>query len=115
MYPVLVIRYVSASKTCVYTSVRLYLLPNHHQPLWISVDNRALSANEEQSSRPVSFANAPKFILVGYALLNNKILVRSGPFRVLTKTVLLDSIHIWNQSGGIHSLWNSLLDDLKVS
>ena len=23
--------------------------------------------------------------------------------------------HIWNQSGGIHSLWNSLLDDLKVS
>ena len=38
-----------------------------------------------QSPRTVSLASAPKFILVGYALLNNKILVRSGPFRVLTK------------------------------
>ena len=34
---------------------------------------------EEQSTRPVSLASTPKFIVVGYALLNNKILVRSGP------------------------------------
>ena len=39
--------------------------------------------NEEQTPCPVSLSSAPKFMLVGYALLNNKILVWSGPFRVL--------------------------------
>ena len=43
------------------------------------MENRALSANEEQKPRPVSVSSAPKFILVGYVLLNNKILVRSVP------------------------------------
>ena len=40
--------------------------------------------NEEKAPRPVALSSTPKFILVGYALLNNKILVWSGPFRVLT-------------------------------
>ena len=40
------------------------------------MENRA---NEEQNPRPVSLASAPKFILVGYALLNNKIPVWSVP------------------------------------
>ena len=35
--------------------------------------------------------------------------------RCVMSSILLDRLHIWNQSGGIHSLWNSLLDDLKVS
>ena len=30
-------------------------------------------------------------------------------------SVLLNRLHIWNQSGGIYSFLNSLLDDLKVS
>ena len=30
-------------------------------------------------------------------------------------SVLLDRLHLWSQPGGIHALWSSLLDDLKVS
>ena len=35
--------------------------------------------------------------------------------RFVMSSVLLDRLHIWNQSGSFHSLWNSLLDDLKIS
>ena len=41
--------------------------------------------------------------------------INSQRRRFVMSSVLLDRLHIWNQSGGIHSLWNSLLDDLKVS
>ena len=35
--------------------------------------------------------------------------------RFVMSSILLDRLHLWNQSGGIHSLWTSLQDDLKVS
>jgi len=30
-------------------------------------------------------------------------------------SILLDRLNLWNQSGGIHSLWTTLIDDLTVS
>jgi len=35
--------------------------------------------------------------------------------RFVMSSVILDRLHLWSQPGGIHTLWSSLLDDLKVS
>ena len=88
------------------------------------MENRALSANEEQSPRSVSLANAPKFILVGYAL-NNKILVRSVPgfnesrhlvaIRVMSKTCLLPTQQLCQLSAGTNHQYvsNSMVVQFK--
>jgi len=50
-----------------------------------------------------------------------KAVLRSPPIsqnirrRFVMSSVVLDSLHLWSQPGGIRTLWYSLLNDLKVS
>jgi len=44
-----------------------------------------------------------------------RIPVNNQRHRFVMYSILLDRLHLWNQSGGIHSLWTSLIDDLTVS
>ena len=49
------------------------------------------------------------------AVLRTPSTTRSSCQRFVVSSVLLDRLHLWNQSGDIHSLWSFLQDDLKIS